>query len=97
MVSKEGVILESDIKREGRESMKITVLKEGCIRCNVVGENPHSSDFVMKDGLEMIVEGVIRTRSRSGRWSRSVGWTETSTRTKTTFYLGQMGEEVVWL
>ena len=42
-----------------------------------------SSDFVLKYGLKMLIEGGIRTRSRGIRFIRSVGWENKSTRTKT--------------
>ena len=54
--------------------MKITVSMKGCIHCNVVGKNPRSSDYVLKDGLEMFIEGGIRNISRGGKWIRSAGW-----------------------
>ena len=44
-LSKKGFIMESDIVSKGKESVNITVSTEESIYCNVVGKNPHSSDF----------------------------------------------------
>ena len=81
--SKEGVIVEIEISKEGGGgSCKITVSVKVCICCNYVGDNPRSSEFVLKYGLEMLIEWVIRTISIFGRWIRSVGWAYTSVGTK---------------
>ena len=43
--------MEIEIANEENESGKIIVVTKGCILCNFFGENPRSSDFVLKDGL----------------------------------------------
>ena len=66
--------------------MDITVYKKRCIICNVVGNNTRPSDFVMKYGLEMLIEVGIRTISIGEIWIRSVSWAETSNSNKKRFY-----------
>ena len=43
--------MESDIAKEGKEYTNITVTIMECIRVNVVENNLHSSDLVLKYGM----------------------------------------------
>ena len=53
--------MEIDIVKDGKEYVRITVSKKGCIRSNVVGKNPQSSFFVLKYELDLLIEGGIMT------------------------------------
>ena len=75
--------MDSEIVKERKEYVNITVSTKGCICGNVVGNNPHYSDFMLKYGVEMSIEGGIKTSSRDGKLSRMFGWADTSNRTKT--------------
>ena len=55
--SKYGIIAESDITKEDKVYVNIKVSKKGFIRCNAVGDNLRSNDFVLKYGLKMLIEG----------------------------------------
>ena len=59
--------MESDISKEGKEYVNITVSTKDFIRCNVVGGNTRSSVFVLKYGLGMLIYGLISTSSRGRR------------------------------
>ena len=76
-------MVESEIAKEGKEYVKISVSKHGCICSNVVGKNLSSSDSVLKYGLGMLIEGISTTFGSDARLSGGVGCVETATRTKT--------------
>ena len=65
--------MESENEKEGKEYLKITLSTKRCICGNVIGNNPHSSVLVVKDGLKMFIERVISNISRDRIWNRSVG------------------------
>ena len=48
--------MESENEKEGKEYLKITLSTKRCICGNVIGNNPHSSVLVVKDGLKMFIE-----------------------------------------
>ena len=75
--------MESKIAKKVKESVKTTVSVKGYILCYVVVKDPRSSDFVLKYGLEMLIEGGRMNIIIDVGWNRSGGWADTLTRTKT--------------
>ena len=80
--SNEGVLVESSIAEEGKDSLRITFYKSGCIYSNVPGYNLLSRYFVLKYNLEMLIEGIIMNFSIGVKLSRRGGWVETAARTR---------------
>ena len=75
--------MDSEIVKERKKYVDITVSTKGCICGNVVGNISHSSEFMLKYGVEMSIEGGIKTSSRDGKLRRMFGWADTSNRNKT--------------
>ena len=68
--------MESDITEEGKDSVNITVSKKGCIRSNFDGDDLHSSYFVLKDVLEILLkEGSLPLVMVKYELGEVVGWT----------------------
>ena len=75
--------MESQVDKEGKYFVNITVFAKGYICYNIVGDNSWSHYFVLKYGLDMLIEWVRVNINRGEKWSRSGGWVDTSTRTTT--------------